>query len=443
MRLTTIIISLIALAAIGLAGCDKAVEPNLDPNSGSDAMPDLAQLQAAAWPAHYQAPPTPLVTVDIGYDAVEFWPYTASNFSGEPKDPINLLFFGQADPRDIRTALLSLDGDRTALGMPPMPPFNSEWVDNADGDIQASYGSSCGWTPGAIQLVCGDYDIRFHLRLFKVGHWTLGGVHFEVQIPGTADHQVLSWEVAEQFVAADFMRSGLLDGDVPVIPTDAINDSPFRTIPAIIYNELPVELRGLIGGPLEDVAADVPIGTDGHALVLNLAGTADLVPGYWTFEKVLNYGQLVPKPFCDSGPDDYVYVEGPLTMVETIEVTEWNTYQASFKAEGVLTVTPMNPITYEPIGEPFTANVKQLQNSVFSQGVQSAASLRFQSLHPFNTPGSGWLFERFRVSSKGGNGHQLIVRCETEQAPTQELVSQAESIDTGGQCEVGRLVNME
>ncbi len=65
------------------------------------------------------------MTVDIGIDALEFWPYTTDIFPATPKDPINLIFFGEADPRDIRAALLSLDGDRTAYGMDPIPPFNS------------------------------------------------------------------------------------------------------------------------------------------------------------------------------------------------------------------------------------------------------------------------------------------------------------------------------
>ena len=92
--------------------------------------------------------------------------------------------------------------------------------------------------------------MRVHLRLFRTeppvwngGGWTIGAAHFEIRIPGIADHQVLSWELAQQVVMVDFLRSGLLDPGLPMIPTGPINDAPsFRTIPAMIYNLLPPEL---------------------------------------------------------------------------------------------------------------------------------------------------------------------------------------------------------
>ena len=406
-------IMLLLLSAMVLVGCDKSVEPNLDPMAAGDLQPDLASLQAANWPHSSSPAPSPLVTVPVGEKSLEFWPYTASDYSGNPKDPINLIFMGKADPRDIRAALLALDGDRSALGMPPMPPFNSVWEDDIEGDIQASYASNGGWTSGAIQLVCGDYSqIRFHLRLFKAGDWTLGGVHFEVLIPGTTTHQVLSWELAEQFVLGDIMRTGLLDPDMPMIPTDQINESPYHAIPAIIYNGLPVELRGLIGGPLGNVTEDVPIASDGHSVVLNLASRIEAESTITNKQYVVQFDQVVPKPFCSSGPYDYVYVNGPITIAETIEFSADGNYQATFHAEGELSVTPVNPMTGEPTAEPYTARVWETHNSVYSKGVASGASLRYQALMPFTAPGSGWFFERFRVSSNGGNGYQLITQCE-------------------------------
>lgn len=125
MRLSCVVFGLLLLTGICLVGCDKSLEPTMEPSAINSYEPDLESLQAAAWPRTRHAAPSPLVTVDIGLDAVEFWPYTGADLSGTPKDPINLIFFGQADPRDIRAALLSLDGDRTAFGMPSAPPFSS------------------------------------------------------------------------------------------------------------------------------------------------------------------------------------------------------------------------------------------------------------------------------------------------------------------------------
>ena len=119
----------------------------------------------------------------------------------------------------------------------------------------------------AIQLQCGDYGpIRFHLRLFEAGQYTLANVHFELLIPNTTEHQVLSWELAEQLVVADFARSGLLSA--PPSLTAGINPAPWREIPAQIYNGVPVPLRAAIRGPLGNVSAPVPIGSDGRATIL-------------------------------------------------------------------------------------------------------------------------------------------------------------------------------
>ena len=76
---------------------------------------------------------------------------------------------------------------------------------------------------------------------------TLGNAHFELLIPGTTDHQVLSWELAEQLVTVDMVRSGLLAAAPG--STAPINAAPgFRQIPAEIYNLLPAELRAASAG---------------------------------------------------------------------------------------------------------------------------------------------------------------------------------------------------
>jgi hypothetical protein len=444
MKHVMLAVALVLLAIVGLIGCEKSAQPVTGTAPVSDDAPDLQSLQAASWPHCSDVAPSPLVSVAVGTQSLEFWPYTASDLTGTPKDPINLVFFGKADPRDIRAALLSLDGDRSSLGMPPMPPFNSTWQDDIEGDIQATYASGCRWTPGAIQLVCGDYSsIRFHLRLFRVGKWTVGGGHFEVLVPGTTTHQVLSWELAEQFVMGDLMRSGLLDPTTPMIPTGQLNESPFRTIPAIIYNGLPMELRGLIGGPLGNVTEDVPIANDGYTAVLNLASRVDGSPLSSHNSFVVQFDQVVPKPFCSSGPYDYVYVSGPITLTQTIEFTKRGEYRASFFAEGELSVTPVDPTTGQPIAEPFSARVREFHNAELGRVSASGSSLRYQDLHPFGTPGSGWFFERFRVGSSWGNGYQLIVRCEPSQTTSPSEIASSGSIEIDGNESARAIVGNE
>jgi hypothetical protein len=112
-------------------------------------------------------PPGLLVPIPVEGGSLSIWPYTGTDFTGTPQDPINLVFTGRSDPRAIRSALMVLDGNRTAFGMPPVSPFNCTWSD-AIGDLQTGYNATTEWVGSAIQLACGDYGpIRFHVRLFE------------------------------------------------------------------------------------------------------------------------------------------------------------------------------------------------------------------------------------------------------------------------------------
>jgi hypothetical protein len=172
MKALSYIIILISAAAVIVTGCSKkSVE--------LPTAPELAN----------PAPPADLVTVDVGGQSIEFWPWVANDLLGNPWDPASLILIGEANPVAIRAALMFLDGDRTAYGFPDAYPFNATWKD-AMGDAQATYGIPAGWVGSVIQLECGDYQpMRFHMRLFDMGDWTLGTVHLEVFIPGTADHR--------------------------------------------------------------------------------------------------------------------------------------------------------------------------------------------------------------------------------------------------------------
>jgi hypothetical protein len=166
--------------------------------------------------ASAQATPT-TVPITYGSETLNVWPYTGNTLDGTPVDPLHLVFVGNADPVRIRAALLALDGDRTAFGFPDAYPFNMTWGE-AMGDVHTTYAEDA-WGANVIQLQLGGYEnVRAHLRIFGTGVpygddgvWTLGAAHFEVLIPGTADHQVLSWTIPRDLVVADLARSGRRD----------------------------------------------------------------------------------------------------------------------------------------------------------------------------------------------------------------------------------------
>lgn len=356
---------------------------------------------------------------------LEFWPYTGAVLDGTPSDPINLVFVGQAAPEELRAALLSLDGDRSAADFPPVEPFTGLWQD-ANGDVQASYSTSSGWTGSVIQLQLGGYGpLRVHLRLFataapwgETGVWTLGSAHFELLIPGTADHQVLSWELAEQVVAADLLRSGLLDTETPTGSLAALHEAPgFREIPAMLYNELPLELRALIQGPLADVDAPVPIATGGDATVLHVAGSVPCSPGVCTESFAMTYDQVVPKPFCSDGPQDWVRVAGPIEFHKTVIIAADGGYRYESGYYGELTVTPLDLSTDppSPAGESYTAVVSDAQQGE-TRGSDWRVTSETERVAP-QTGGTEYLVATLRLSAGGERTGTSASECLAPDAP--------------------------
>lgn len=360
--------------------------------------------------ANHGAPaPAGVVTVASFGGPLTLWPFTGTDVAGTQSDPINLVFAGQADPRNVRAALMGLDGNRSAFGFPASAPFDCRWSDTPSGGIQATWNEDAGWSGNAIQLQCGDYaPLRFHVRLFRAGARTVGNAHFEVLIPGTADHQVLSWELAKQLVTVDLMRSGLLDPSAPLAPTGAITPAPsFKTIPAIIFNGLPPELQALAAGAPGNVTADVPIANDGSAMAFNIAGQAAPAAGTSrTF--TIDFGQVVPKPFC-ADPGSYVHVSGPVVLRESATI-ESGTYTSEFSAEGELQVVPVDPVT-GAMGTPYKALVRQHHRTALDDRGDNVSSRIMQILLPARQPGHGQLIATIEVDSRGTAQADTRISC--------------------------------
>lgn len=311
--------------------------------------------------------PADLVTIDAFGKDLTIWPYTGAKLDGVPMDPVNLIFAGQVDPMQIRAALLGLSGDRSVLNLPDVYPFNQVWKDALGGAVQSNYAEDGGWLGSVIQLTLGEYGpVRFHLRLFRTNalgangeQYTVGAAHFEVQIPGTTDHQVLSWKLAEDIVTGDLMRSGLLDPGQHIGITGPITPVPtFREIIPAIYNGLPDELIYMIGGPAKPV--DTPVGIDngdGAATVIYLAGAAPVEPGVFSQAVTVEFDQYIPRPFCSDGPYDYLYIHGPVVFQTTVTVDEYGQFSYEQGYDGALMAVPIDIVSGTPVGEAFNAKV--------------------------------------------------------------------------------------
>jgi hypothetical protein len=394
---------LLGAVVLGLmvGGCDDHVAP--DPVAPS---PDNGLTGPTV--------PAPLETVNTPFGTIRVWPFTGVDVQGTPSDPVNLIFFGESDVRSLRVALMFLDGDRTALGLPGTPPFDCTWTD-AVGGSQTAYVETSGWSGSAVQLECGDYDpIRFHIRLFPAGDASVGSAHFEVIIPGTSSHQVLSWELAKQLVTADLARTGLLDASTPMFPSDPLHPSPYRTIPEVLYNQLPPELKGVTGGPAGDAGAPVPIWTDGTAMAFNVARARALEAGIARRQFTIPFDQVIPKPFCAPGAGSFLYVQGSVEVDQRVRVTPSGTLRSTFQARGTLELTPVDPTTQPPtpLGETYAARVRETQRSVVTNSSSLVSHLQVQAELPRKGSDRGRLKSVLRVGPGGSTGSSLEIQCD-------------------------------
>jgi hypothetical protein len=271
---------------------------------------------------------------------------------------------------------MSLDGNRTAYGIPDVYPFNATWSD-AIGNAQTGYIEGTGWTGAVVQLQLGLYDpMRFHLRLITHGRghdndgnpnygWTIGNAHLDLQIPGTPEHQVIDWEFAEMMVVVDFLRSGLLDpSSLPPQTTGVVNQAPtWREIPKIIYDGIPDGIKMILGYAPGPTSGPFPMPNDGHATILHLKDAVPVEQGTAAQAFTVNFDQVVPKPFCSDGPLDYVYLQGPLTMTHTVRIEASGRYQYSTDITGQLMAVYMD-VTQSPpapVGNPFSADITDRQ----------------------------------------------------------------------------------
>jgi hypothetical protein len=301
--------------------------------------------------------PSDVKQVSVGGESITLWPYTTEDLE-TPSDPINLLF-PNADPRAIRQALLKLDGVRPPFAT--VPGGGCTWTD-AMGNEQAAWAEPAGFVGGAVQLACVSAGaplgspFRFHIRLFRSGAHTIGNAHYEFLIPGTAEHEALSWDLARELAAFDMGRSGGLVEAPSVVAM--IPPGSFRTVRRPVYQALAASGAGPLLAALGLVlppTGDVPIPTSGAARGLVAELHLKTARGRATTSTHVQYSIVVPKPFCATGPFDFVKLEGPVDLSLNVETDREGAYERHYVVAGRLSVTPMTPTSatsFVPAGDP-------------------------------------------------------------------------------------------
>lgn len=393
-RLYKVVVTSATVVVSLLAACSDERSPV------APILPDAISNQANSAPA-----PAGVVNVTIGSGSLSLWPFTGVSFSGTPQDPINLIFAGNADPRQIRASLMSLSG----TGRPgPLAGITCTW-DDAVGDPQTNYADAEGWVGSAIQLECNNfYGPRFHLRMFRQGNVTVANAHYEILIPGTNTHEVLSWEFAEQFITADMARTGSLVA-APA-PTSVITPAPFyRAVqPAIVAGLSAGQIAALGLSVNGDGSASIP--SDGRATILTLGTGAPITTGIDDKDFVITFGQIIPKPFCVAGTTGYLYASGPI-RVQMHSGIAGNTYKSEWTGRGTLTLVQFNPSTGQPVGSPYQGEVNVRNSTELNDGKSSVEFKSDQREVPDVGTTRGSRVEHLRAREEGKDEYSLEISC--------------------------------
>jgi hypothetical protein len=363
-------------------------------------------LPAVAMAGHEFPAPAGVATPATAAGVLTVWPYTASEFADPsaptPYDPVNLIVLN-TDPRAIRQALLALDGARPAF--PPAPPFTCRWFDGM-GNEHAAYGEPEGWVGGSIQLTCyvpggnpfGN-PFRYHVRLFRTGDHTLVGAHFEFNIPGTAEHEPLSWNAARDFVMYDLGRAGAQPSSPAAVPLFTPVNGGFRTVARPIYDALvgdpsvPKPVWGILvyaGLPVPPAVPPpgaVKIPADGLAYVVAPGLVYEPVKSDATTTTQVQYNVDAPKLFCDSG-GEFVHLSGSLDFVMRVQTNPAGKYLRTYTLGGTLKAFML---TGPDAGRTFDVLVSERHRSMLTDNLQEVTEIGSQVLMRDPPQLRGWV----------------------------------------------------
>ena len=244
---------------------------------------------------------------------------------------------------------MTLVGRRPTWSFLPSGANGCVWMDGMGYD-QAAYVEPEGWVGDELQLVCATPDSplgkedRFHVRLFRSGPHTIGGAHFEINVPGTAEHEVLSWEMARDFVTDEIARLDMaaFQGEAEVFEP---KDGTFRTVRGQVNyyvfatNNAFWARLGLLDPPAPGLPA-APIPATGLAAVFAPSFTFVPVKSDFTLTDYRTYGVVTTKPFCGGAPVQIT--GGPLTLRLRVQTNPSGKYQRTFTVAGYLKIKTLS-----------------------------------------------------------------------------------------------------
>jgi hypothetical protein len=161
------------------------------------------------------------------------------------------------------------------------------------------------------------------------------------------------------------------------------------------------------------VSAPVPIPNDGRATILNVPGGPAASPMHVRRDYVVNFDQVIPKPFCTAGaPSGFLYVNGPVRFEQQLRLTPSGNFISQFHATGRLELLPVTVSpTIAPAGEPYEALVHERYKVVLTDHVTLVSLFQLQIELPPRGAGRGRLVVTLKLGPGASDVAAMDVRC--------------------------------
>jgi hypothetical protein len=203
-------------------------------------------------------------------------------------------------------------------------------------------------------------------------------------------------------------RTGFL-GAAPA-PSGTITPSPYyRAVQAPVVPFLTAQQIASLG-LLVNGNGTASIPNDGRATVLTLAGSPSLVQGLVDRDIVVQFAQVIPKPFCTAGTTGYVYASGPITVHIRAGI-DGNKYLSEWTAAGALTLIPFNPLNGQFAGAPYQGIVSIRNATEMNDGKSAVEFLSDQRELPDVDATRGIRLQHLRVREEGRDVATLSIDC--------------------------------
>ena len=173
---------------------------------------------------------------------------------------------------------------------------------------------------------------------------------------------------------------------------------------------LPAELIQLISGPARPQAEPVPIGSNGHATTIHLAAARPVRPMTYTNTTFVDFGQFIPRPFCSTGPADWLHITGGVEFFTSVKVNHAGRFSYRGGYRGTIYATPVDINNDgQPIGEMFEADVRGRQHGAINEFMADVHATDRKLSH--ETGGAQIENIGLRVTERGRNRYRAFYKC--------------------------------